>query len=57
MIIKRLFGVGVGNIFQVFVDGISFIITMPKGSTPEQIQTAAQTKYNSMNQDQEEFDV
>jgi hypothetical protein len=49
--------VGVGNIFQVFVDGISFIITMPKGSTPEQIQTAAQTKYNSMNQDQEEFDV
>lgn len=50
MIIKRLFGIGAGNVFQVFIEGTSFIITVAKGSTQEQIQAIAQAKWDSMNE-------
>lgn len=57
MIIKRIFGIGAGNIFQVFFEGGSFVITVPKGASQEQIQAVAQAKIDSMNNDQEEYEV
>ncbi len=56
MVIKRLFGIGAGNIYQVFFEGTSFVITVPKGSTQEQIQAVAQAKLDSMTNN-EEYDV